>query len=101
MSIVPIVAAGSHRYRTRSCRWTTNEVFGAGVCWDNAAAETFFATLKNEMYYRHIFATKARARFAVAEYIEAFYNRKRMHSSIGYRTPAQALNDYHSAALAA
>lgn len=72
-----------------------------GVCWDNAAAETFFATLKNEMYYRHVFATKARARFAVAEFIEVFYNRKRMHSSIGYRTPAQALNDYRSAALAA
>ena len=72
-----------------------------GVCWDNAAAETFFATLKNEMYYRYVFVTKARARFAVAEYIEVFYNRKRMHSSIGYRTPAQALNDYRSAALAA
>ena len=72
-----------------------------GVCWDNAAAETFFATLKNEMYYRYVFVTKARARFAVAEFIEVFYNRKRMHSSIGYRTPAQALNDYRSAALAA
>ena len=72
-----------------------------GVCWDNAAAETFFATLKNEMYYRYVFVTKARARFAVAEFIEVFYNRKRMQSSIGYRTPAQALNDYRSAALAA
>ena len=72
-----------------------------GVCWDNAAAETFFATLKNEMYYRQSFATKARARFAVAEYIEVFYNRKRMHSSIGYRTPAKALNDYRTAAQAA
>ena len=72
-----------------------------GVCWDNAAAETFFAILKNEMYYRQAFATKARSRFAVAEYIEVFYNRKRMHSSIGYRTPAQALNDYRTAAQAA
>ena len=72
-----------------------------GACWDNAAAETFFATLKNEMYYRQAFATKARARFAVAEYIEVSCNRKRMHSSIGYRTPAQALKDYRSAALAA
>ena len=72
-----------------------------GVCWDNAAAETFFATLKNEMYYRHFFPTRARARFAVAEFIEVFYNRKRMHSSIGYRTPAQALNDYQTAAQAA
>jgi len=40
-------------------------------------------------------------RFAVAEYIEVFYNRKRMHSSIDYRTPAQALNDYQTAAQAA
>lgn len=72
-----------------------------GVCWDNAAAESFFATLKNEMYYRSSFATKARARFAVAEYVEVFYNRKRMHSAIGYRTPAQALNDYRTAATAA
>ena len=53
------------------------------------------------MYFRQAFATKARARFAVAEYIEVFYNRKRMHTSIGYRTPAQALNDYRTAAQAA
>ena len=53
------------------------------------------------MYYGQAFATKARARFAVAEYVEGFYNRKRMHSSIGYRTPAQALNDYRTAAQAA
>ncbi len=52
-----------------------------GVCWDNAAAESFFATLKNEMYYRYRFLTRSRARFAVAEYIEVFYNRKRI--SIG------------------
>lgn len=66
-----------------------------GVCWDNAAAESFFATLKNEMYYRHVFATHARARFAVAEYIEVFYNRKRLHSSLGYRTPFEALTDFN------
>ena len=65
-----------------------------GVCWDNAAAESFFATLKNEMYYRQSFATRARARFAVAEYIEVFYNRQRLHSTLGYRTPADALNRY-------
>ena len=58
-----------------------------GVCWDNAAAESFFAALKNEMYYRQTFATRARARFAVAEYIEVFYNRRRLHSTLGYRTP--------------
>jgi putative transposase len=65
-----------------------------GVCWDNAAAESFFAALKNEMYHRTSFATRARARFAVADYIEVFYNRQRLHSALGYRTPAEALTDY-------
>jgi putative transposase len=72
-----------------------------GVCWDNAAAESFFASLKNEMYYRHSFPTRARARFAVADYIEVFYNRRRLHSTLGYRTPTEALNDYKTAATAA
>ncbi len=72
-----------------------------GVCWDNAAAESFFAALKNEMYYRHHFATRARARLAVAEYIEVFYNRRRLHSTLGYRTPVEALIDYSRAAAAA
>jgi len=72
-----------------------------GVCWDNAVAESFFATLKNEMYYRHIFPTRARARFAVAEYIEVFYNRQRLHSTLGYRTPREALDTLTTAATAA
>jgi putative transposase len=46
------------------------------------------------MYYRQSFATRARARFAVAEYIEVFYNRQRLHSTLGYRTPAEALTHY-------
>lgn len=75
----------------------TQSMGRTGVCWDNAAAETFFATLKNEMYHQQVFATRARARFAVAEYIEVFYNRRRPHSSIGYRTPARAWNDHHAA----
>ena len=71
-----------------------------GICWDNAAAESFFATLKNEMYYRNRFPTRARARFAVAEYIEVFYNRQRLHSTLGYRTPAEALTDHRLSAAA-
>lgn len=66
--------------------------------WDNAAAETFFATLKNEMYHQQVFTTRARARFAVAEYIEVFYNRRRLHPSLGYRTPAQTWDDHHQPA---
>ena len=45
--------------------------------------------LKNEMYYRYKFPTKRRARFAVMQYIEVFYNRQRLHSTLGYRTPRQ------------
>ena len=74
------------------------------MCWDNAAAESFFAALKNEMYHRQTFPTRARARFAVADYIEVFYNRERLHSTLGYRTPPrhspnsrtqQPLHDQH------
>ncbi len=67
---------------------------------DNAAAESFFAALKNEMYYRHTFPTRARARFAVAD-IEVFYNRRRLHSTLGYRTPFEALTEHQTAATAA
>ena len=72
-----------------------------GVCWDNAAAESFFGALKNEMYHRWTFPDRARARFAVTDYIEVFYNRKRLHSALGYRTPAEALTGFQTAAAAA
>lgn len=72
-----------------------------GACWDNAAAESFFGALKNEMYHRQAFPTRAAARFAVADYIEVFYNRQRLHSALGYRTPAEALTSYQTAAAAA
>jgi transposase InsO family protein len=68
---------------------------------DNAAAESFFGALKNEMYYRQTFQDRACARFAVADYIEVFYNRRRLHSALGYRTPAEALTGYRTAAAAA
>jgi putative transposase len=72
-----------------------------GICYDNAAAESFFGTLKNEMYYRRSFPTRAGARFAVADYIEVFYNRRRLHSALGYRTPAEALTQFQATATAA
>lgn len=65
-----------------------------GVCWDNAVAESFFSMLKNEMYHHQRFSTRARAHLAVADYIEVFYNRRRRHSTIDYRTPAQVMNDF-------
>ncbi|WP_091027201.1 IS3 family transposase [Glycomyces harbinensis] len=69
-----------------------------GVCWDNAAAESFFASLKNECYHQRSFATRAEARLAVADYIEVFYNRQRLHSTLGYKTPAEALAEYFTRA---
>ena len=92
-------AAEFHRFCKENLVRTS--VGRTGVCWDNAAAESFFAALKNEMYYRHTFATRARARFAVAEYIEVFYNRRRLHSTLGYRTPFEALTEHRRAAAAA
>lgn len=71
------------------------------MCWDNAAAESFFAALKNEMYYRQSFPGRARARFAVAGYVEVSCNRIRLHSTLGYRTPAEALTQSQAAATAA
>jgi putative transposase len=71
------------------------------VCWDNAAAGSLFGVLKNEMHYRQAFPGRARARFAVADYIEVFYNRKRLHSALGYRTPAEVLTEFLAAATAA
>jgi putative transposase len=58
-------------------------------CWDNAVAESFFATLKNELIDRCSWATVAQLRAAVFEYIEVFYNRRRLHSALGYLTPAE------------
>ena len=58
-------------------------------CWDNAVAESWFATLKLELIHRQSWATRAQARRAVFEFIEVFYNRQRLHSSLGYLSPAE------------
>lgn len=60
-----------------------------GQCWDNAVAESFFATLKLELIYQQVLPTRAAARRAIAEYVEIFYNWQRMHSAIGYLSPAR------------
>ena len=57
-------------------------------CWDNAVAESFFATLKTELVYRQSLTSILAARTAVFEYIEVFYNRKRLHSALGYQSPS-------------
>jgi transposase InsO family protein len=72
-----------------------------GTCWDNAVAESFFATLKTELLHRQRWATRRQARTAIFEYIEAFYNRQRRHSTLGYLSPADFEDRYHRQATAA
>ena len=59
----------------------------SGNCWDNAPMESFFHTLKTEFVHHQNFATRAEAKLKIFEWIESFYNRQRMHSSLGYKTP--------------
>lgn len=58
-----------------------------GDCWDNAVMESFWATLKTELVHHENYATHEQARASIFEYIEVFYNRKRLHSSLGYKSP--------------
>ncbi len=67
----------------------TQSLSRVGQCWDNAVAESFFATLKLELLHRQGWPTRAAAQRAVSEYIEVFYNRQRLHSTLGYRPPAE------------
>ena len=60
-----------------------------GDCWDNAVAESFFATVKGEMIDDREFQTRAEANAAIGDYIDAFYNVTRMHSTIGYVSPIE------------
>ncbi|MFI8370108.1 IS3 family transposase, partial [Streptomyces sp. NPDC085466] len=93
----------------RGCQYTSHEfailasefdirlsVGRTGQCWDNALAESFFSTLKNELGDTRTRPNRAAARTEIFEWIESWYNLRRLHSSLGYRTPA----DYE-AALAA
>lgn len=83
------------QYASRSYR-SRLEVLGIGVsmsrrgdCYDNAVVESFFGTLKQELVHDANWTDLVDARAAIHEYIEVFYNRQRLHSSLGYRTPAE------------
>jgi len=68
-----------------------------GNCWDNAPMESFFKTLKAERVYQLRYETRAQARLDIVDWIEGFYNHQRLHSSLGYQTPAH-LESSHMAA---
>jgi transposase InsO family protein len=70
---------------------------GRGRCYDNAVVESFFRTLKTDLQHR-VWATRTEARAHLSTYIEAFYNRRRLHSTLGYRSPADFERRRHSAA---
>ena len=65
-----------------------------GICYDNALAESLNGTLKNELVYRTAYPTRKKARNDIARWIELRYNRTRLHSGLGYRTPQEVLDGY-------
>lgn len=67
---------------------------GRKSAYDNAVAESFFSNLKNELVHHCDFPTRAHARAAIFDYIEIFYNRRRIHQSLGYRTPDQVEREW-------
>jgi transposase InsO family protein len=72
-----------------------------GICFDNSLAESFNAALKVERVYRTVYPTRKKAQQDIARYIELRYNRVRLHSALGYRTPQEALTEYLNRQLAA
>lgn len=86
----------------RGCQYTSEEfqrlcgdsgirfsVGRTGICWDNAVAESFFATLKKELVHRRTFHTRAQARTEIFRWIESWYNTRRLHSTLGYMPPIE------------
>ena len=84
----PRGAGGVHGGQAAACTRSPR-----GNCLDNAPMESFFASLKKEQIHHARFRTREEAKAAVFAYIELFYNRQRLHSSLGYRTPAEARAD--------
>jgi putative transposase len=69
-----------------------------GNCWDNAVAESFFATLKSELVSRRDWNSRIELREALFEYLDGFYNHHRLHSTLNYKTPAEVERDFVLAA---
>lgn len=85
----------SHAYAKLLAELDLQQSLGrTGICFDNAAAESFFATLKKERVYRTVYPTRKRAMNDIARYIELFYNRRRLHTANGYRPPHEVRIEY-------
>ena len=100
-------AAGLLHHSDQGCQYTcaryrevlaqlgvTVSMSRRGNCWDNAVAESFFATLKNELIFRQRWSNYAQLRAAVFEYVEVFYNRRRLHSAVQYRPPIEVEQEW-------
>ncbi|WP_285439180.1 integrase core domain-containing protein [Streptomyces sp. ISL-99] len=72
-----------------------------GICFDNAMTESFLSVLKNERVSRVTYLTREAARRDITHYIEFWYNRKRLHSAVGYRPPHEAHAEYQKLRIAA
>jgi transposase InsO family protein len=84
----PLYSAYEYRQRMQD-HGLVASMSGRGNCYDNACAESFFSSLKNELVHHSDFHTREAARAAIFNYIELFYNRRRRHQALGYISPAQ------------
>lgn len=95
------IAPGLIHHTDRGCQYSSGDYQDAlarsglvcsmsrkGDCWDNAVAESFFGTLKTELVHRSAWSSRAEARADLYAYLEGFYNLRRLHSTLGYRSPA-------------
>ncbi|GAA1989800.1 IS3 family transposase [Nocardiopsis rhodophaea] len=108
------VSAGAVFHSDRGSNYTSRE-FGCflseqgirrsvgrtGICYDNALSESFFGVLKNERVNRVVYPTRERARRYITRYIEHWYNHRRLHSALGYNTPAEIYAAHQEMRLAA
>jgi putative transposase len=87
------VQYASQTYRDRlSASGVETSMSRKGNCYDNATMESFWSTLKHELVYRRQFQTRTQARQSLFEWIEVFYNRRRLHSSLGFKSPVDFEN---------
>jgi putative transposase len=104
-------AAGVIFHSDRGCQYTSKDfaalarangvilsVSRKGECWDNAVAESFFATIKRELINDQAWPTRAGLHRAIFDYIEGWYNTRRLHSALGYLSPAEYESIHHNAA---
>ncbi len=72
-----------------------------GNCWDNAVAESFFKSIKVEWVYKHSYSLRLEAELSVFQWIETWYNRRRMYSSLGYKTKEEFETEMYNQKIAA